>query len=59
MECNKNTIKKIINWNGLSVVLTGKKLKVRSNRNTKEHKEVIASLLEHMGKWATENKINL
>jgi hypothetical protein len=54
-----NTIKKIINWNGLSVVLSGKKFKVRFDRKSKDHKEVVESLLEHLEAWANENKIDL
>ncbi len=59
MPQNRKNLKKIINWNGLSVVLTGKTFKIRSTRSPKEQKEVVISLLEHIEQWATENNIEL
>lgn len=52
MELNK-----LINWCGLSEILTGNSNTVRANRKNKKFSKEINSLEEHLIAWAKENNI--
>ena len=48
--------KKVINWNELSVVLTGEAGVVRSNFVQKEHKKEVEKLMNYISKWCEKNR---
>jgi hypothetical protein len=52
-------LKTIINWNGLSLLLSGKPKVIRSNRDIKKYSKETESLKKHLLAWAKENKIDL
>lgn len=52
---NDNNATKLINWNGLSTVLTGQPNKVRSNNVNREHRVAVTSLLNYIDKWLQQN----
>jgi hypothetical protein len=49
----------IINWNALSMVVTGKPNVIRSNRKNTKHSNLTQSLMEHIEQWASKNKVQL
>lgn len=55
----KAKIEQLVNWNKLSVILTGKKNFIRSNRKTKKYEDLVDSLLEHIETWASKNNVEL
>jgi hypothetical protein len=48
---------KLINWRGLSTLLTGDSLIIRANRDNKKHSKEIKSLEKHIKAWMKENNI--
>ncbi|HEY6143728.1 MAG TPA: hypothetical protein VIV55_09990 [Flavobacterium sp.] len=48
---------KLINWRGISALLTGDSLIIRANRDNKKYSKEIKSLEKHLQAWAKENKI--
>jgi hypothetical protein len=53
----KMELNKLINWCGLSEILTGNSNTVRANRKNKKFSKEINSLEEHLIAWAKENNI--
>lgn len=51
--------KNLVNWIGLSEILSGEKRAIRAGRKNKKYSKQIESLEKHLLAWAKENDITI
>lgn len=50
-----NSVKEMINWTEVSLILTNDETKVRSNFIPKEHRKTVAKLKRYLAEWINKN----